>query len=334
MTTQTVIDTVYSSTPTASTLAQWDANKNLSANNLLNGYATTATAGATTTLVVGSAYQQFFTGTMTQTVTMPVTSTLALGQSWLFVNLSSGNVTIQSSGANTIVTLAPNTQIILICILTSGTTAASWNALEPIAGSGTVNSGTINQLAWYAATGTAVSGLATANNGVLVTSAGGVPSISSTLPAFTTSSITFSPTTGGIVGTTTNDNADAGKVGEYITSSVPTPGTSISSGTDTNLTSISLTAGDWDVWGSWGFQPSVNATLFIAGINTVSATRPDTSLCVCRSATTGLYQTTCSAIPMQRLSLSGTTTVYMVAIVNLVSGTANQFGFLSARRIR
>lgn len=49
-------------------------------------------------------------------------------------------------------------------------------------GAGTVSAGTINQLAWYAATGNAISGLATANNGVLVTSAGGVPSISSTLP--------------------------------------------------------------------------------------------------------------------------------------------------------
>ena len=51
------------------------------------------------------------------------------------------------------------------------------------AGSGTVNSGNINEVAWYAANGTTVSGLTTANNGVLVTSAGGVPSISSTLPA-------------------------------------------------------------------------------------------------------------------------------------------------------
>jgi len=50
------------------------------------------------------------------------------------------------------------------------------------AGSGTVNSGLINEVAWYAANGTAVSGLTTANSGVLVTSAGGVPSISTTLP--------------------------------------------------------------------------------------------------------------------------------------------------------
>lgn len=53
-------------------------------------------------------------------------------------------------------------------------------------GSGTVNSGTINQLAYYAATGTAVSGLATANSGVLVTSAGGVPSIATDLPTAVT----------------------------------------------------------------------------------------------------------------------------------------------------
>jgi hypothetical protein len=42
-------------------------------------------------------------------------------------------------------------------------------------GSGTVNSGTANQLAYYATTGTAVSGLTTANSATLVTSSTGVP---------------------------------------------------------------------------------------------------------------------------------------------------------------
>jgi len=62
-----------------------------------------------------------------------------------------------------------------------------------------VNSGTINQLAYYATSGSVVSGLATANNGVLVTSAGGVPSISSTLPAAVQGNIT----TVGTIGTGT-----------------------------------------------------------------------------------------------------------------------------------
>lgn len=60
---------------------------------------------------------------------------------------------------------------------------AEWS-LIPVTGGGggTVNPGSINQLAWYAANGATVSGLSTANNGVLVTSSGGVPSISTTLP--------------------------------------------------------------------------------------------------------------------------------------------------------
>jgi len=60
----------------------------------------------------------------------------------------------------------------------------------PGAGTGSVDPGTINEIAYYAATGDTVSGLATGNNGVLVTSATGVPSISSTLPTTVQTNIT------------------------------------------------------------------------------------------------------------------------------------------------
>lgn len=59
-----------------------------------------------------------------------------------------------------------------------------------IVDSGTVNPGLINQLAWYDANGNIVSGLPTANNGILITSNTGIPSISSTLPIAVQNNIT------------------------------------------------------------------------------------------------------------------------------------------------
>lgn len=103
-------------------------NRIITTGNLLNGYATTATAAGTTTLTVNSVYQQYFTGTTTQTVTLPVASTLVLGQQFLITNNSTGLVTVQSSGANSIQVMAASSNLLVTCILTSGTTAASWNS--------------------------------------------------------------------------------------------------------------------------------------------------------------------------------------------------------------
>jgi hypothetical protein len=119
--------TSVTTAPAATSFAGWDANKNLSTNSLIEGYATTATAAGTTTLLVGSAFQQYFTGSSTQTVLMPVTSTLVAGQQYAITNLSSGVVTVQSSGANTIQAMAANTQLLLTCISTSGTGTGSWS---------------------------------------------------------------------------------------------------------------------------------------------------------------------------------------------------------------
>lgn len=129
--------TSVTTAPAATSWAGWDANSNLSANNVLEGYATTATAAGTTTLTVGSAYQQFFTGTTTQTVVLPVTSTLVLGQKFLITNASSGIVTVESSGANTVIAQSGSSSYLYTCVLTSGTTAASWYAV-PYSGGGAV----------------------------------------------------------------------------------------------------------------------------------------------------------------------------------------------------
>lgn len=109
------------------TIVGKDSNSNFSANNLIEGFTPTTTAAGTTTLTVASAGIQRFTGTTTQTVVMPVVSTLVLGQSYTLQNNSTGIVTVTSSGANTIVGIQPGNEAILTCIAITGTTATSWN---------------------------------------------------------------------------------------------------------------------------------------------------------------------------------------------------------------
>ncbi len=163
--------------PTATAFAGWDANSNLSANSMIEGFATTATAAGNTILTVASKQIQEFTGVTTQTVTMPVTSTLVAGQSYYIINNSSGAVTANSSGGNAIQVMAPNTTMLVTCVLNSGTTAASWNGSYVVDAGGGVSPGTINQLAYYAATGNIVSGLTNSQGDLLYGSAANVISL-------------------------------------------------------------------------------------------------------------------------------------------------------------
>jgi len=94
----------------------------------LMGYTSTATAAGTTTLTASSSYYQQFTGSTTQTVVLPVVSTLALGWTFHIVNNSTGLVTVQSSGANQVIIVPANTTAMVTCISISGTTAASWES--------------------------------------------------------------------------------------------------------------------------------------------------------------------------------------------------------------
>jgi len=95
---------------------------------VISGYTTTATAAGTTTLTAASTSTQFFTGTSTQTITLPVVSTLILGEAYVIHNNSTGALTVNSSGGNLVVTIPAGNTYLLTCILTTGTTAASWDA--------------------------------------------------------------------------------------------------------------------------------------------------------------------------------------------------------------
>lgn len=148
--------------------------------------------------------------------------------------------------------------------------------------------------------------------------------------------------TGGtsIKGTNTNNNAAAGDVGEYIESTIAVgSAVSLTTGVVTNITSISLTAGDWDVSGViiMDSGATTNVTRVSAGTSSTSATA---------DITKGYYSHIHSgyvpgggqfrAMPLNtsRFSLSGTTTIYLVALANFTVSTCTAYGTISARRVR
>lgn len=119
--------TGVASAATASTLASRDANALLTALAMIQGFTTTATAAATTTMTIASNPLQAWTGSSTQTIKLPTTSVPAGMQFW-FINQSSGAITIQSSGANTIVIMAANTSAMFTALQATPTTAAHWGS--------------------------------------------------------------------------------------------------------------------------------------------------------------------------------------------------------------
>lgn len=118
---------------------------------------------------------------------------------------------------------------------------------------GTVNSGTANQLAYYAGTGTAVSGLTSANSGVLVTSGAGVPSISTDIPTAVTIGTAYIYRVGGtdVAVTDGGTGLSAGTSGGILGFT----------GSTTIASSVALTASAIVLGGGAGATPTPMASL-------------------------------------------------------------------------
>ena len=151
--------TAFTSNAIASTLMSRDVNANTRVNNLIEGYTTTVTAAGTTTLSVASTKQQFFTGTTTQTVVLPSTSTLVVGQQYEVINTSTGAVTVQTATPTVLTTVASGVKVVLTCINTASDSTTSWNVQTATGGGGgavSSVSGTTNQITASPSTGAVV----------------------------------------------------------------------------------------------------------------------------------------------------------------------------------
>lgn len=205
---------------------------------------------------------------------------------------------------------------------------------------GTIGAGTPNTGAF-----TTLSASSTVSGTGFSTYLASPPAIGLTTPAsgkFTTLSTTstFSPNPiAGIVGTTTNDNAQAGSIGEF--SSASATAVSLSSSVIAPVTSISLTAGDWDVSGFMTTTPAgTTTTSFIgAGISTSNTAYQTISGGFQNLSAVSGYVLAAGAggwvvAPTTRISISATTTVYLLVNASFSVSTLTASGFIRARRVR
>ena len=155
--------------------------------------------------------------------------------------------------------------------------------------------------------------------------------VTPTLGVATGTSLKFSPTTDGIVSSVNGDSASAGYVGEIISSTVlSTAAFSITSGSTKDITSINLTAGDWDVFSNTYVSAGTAISAVTSWVNTSSATEPDLSL---------VNQFYCAGTqfsmtnPTFRITTSGTPTIYL-SVNATGTGSMTAGGQIYARRRR
>ena len=237
------------------------------------------------------------------------------------------NSSVATAGANSNITSLSGLSTPL-SVSQGGTGGSSLAQYQPLAGSGT---GAVTTL------GTGTSGQMLISNG-----ASAYPSFGNTVSTLIATGAITPSSTAGIVGTTTNNNANAGSVGEYISSSVPDTTVSLTNNAPANITSVSLTSGDWQCSGNVSFLPANTTTVndLVAWISTTSATLPtppnggaytQIQTTFATGTGTGVESITAGSI---RESLSSTTTVYLSALAGFATSTMQAGGFIGCRRVR
>lgn len=143
-------------------------------------------------------------------------------------------------------------------------------------------------------------------------------------------------TTLGIVGTILGDNANAGAVGEYIASTVlPGSATALTTNVPTNVTSIVLTPGDWDVSGNVNFNNfSTGVTWIQGGISNVSGTPLTAQAFILPGLQNSQASISGGPVATVRYNLTANTTIYLVAASLFSNGGMSAYGFIAARRVR
>lgn len=206
---------------------------------------------------------------------------------------------------------------------------------------GTGNSFSINSVAVTANTGTGA--VARASSPSFTTPA--IGAATGTSLALTGGDVSFATAGRGIVGTAAVNDANAGNVGEYLSGArLVGSATALTNATPVDVTSVTLTAGDWDVTGEALFTSATGTTTQeLAWLNTNSAVLPS-PLSGTANVSGGINSWNGSIVGagggnlfpvgIVRYSVSGSTTVFLSAQGSFSAGGLSVYGTIRARRVR
>jgi hypothetical protein len=147
------------------------------------------------------------------------------------------------------------------------------------------------------------------------------------------------------IGVSDSSNASFGYVGEFVSNAIiKANGVTLPTATATTITSISLSAGDWDVRGQVDYTCGNGTTaiqVYYQGISTTNNTlgATDTYSVLNLTGTSTLPGVSIDqGLPCKttRISIGSTTTVYLVAQVNFngTGASVKGYGTIEARRMR
>jgi len=143
-----------------------------------------------------------------------------------------------------------------------------------------------------------------------------------------------------IIGATDGGNAAAGEVGEYKESEVLiASAVSLVTATAKDITSLSLTPGDWDVWGVIDMNPAGTTTMstvegWISTTSATAPTKPNKGALFHYQQSFGAGLAQDFPVGRRRISIAATTTVYLSVKVSFAISTLSAYGLLAARRFR
>lgn len=176
---------------------------------------------------------------------------------------------------------------------------------------------------------------AIANNEVL----GNISGASATPTGLTQAQLTALLVPGSIPGNTSGGSATAGSIGEHISSTVLIgAAVSLTSTAATDVASIALTPGDWDVSGTICFTAgAATATTvlrnWIYTVPTAAPTPPNAGAYSLIQAPFTVGAGQCEPVGTTPMLLtSAWTTVYLETAASFAGGTLGAYGYISARR--